>query len=132
MHEAYRLLVTSIFLSAPPPMQTTIQIAPFNSIELPTGGHVALRPAATQRVTLVRGSLDYTRLTVADGGRLVIDKCFRKCPPGYRLEIEISAPTLTGISLANGGTIQSRGSFPRQGELAVAVSHGGTIDVRSM
>jgi hypothetical protein len=132
MYEPFRLLVAGIFLLVPRPVQTPIQVAPFNSIELPNGGHVLLQRAPTQRVTLVRGSVDYTRLAVIDGGRLVIDKCFRKCPSGYRLELEILAPSLTGISLANGGSIQSRGSFPRQSELAVAVSHGGTIDVRSM
>jgi hypothetical protein len=80
----------------------------------------------------VRGSRDYTRLSVTDGGALVIDKCFRKCPRGYRIEIEILTPSLAGVSLANGGTIQSRGSFARQTDLDVAVRHGGTIDVRSM
>jgi hypothetical protein len=118
--------------SAPLPTQATLQLGRFNSIELPDGGHVVLRPALTQRVNLLRGSLDYTRMTVADGGRLVIDKCISKCPRGYRLEVEIFAPGFSGISLANGGSVQSRGAFPRQGELAVAVRHGGTIDVRSM
>jgi hypothetical protein len=132
MDETFRLLAAGIFLLRPLPVQTTLQVAPFNSIDLPNGGHVVVQRAPTQRVTLVRGSLDYTRLAVADGGRLVIDKCFHKCPSGYRLELEILAPSLARIALANGGRIQSRGSFPRQGELAVAVSHGGTIDVRSM
>lgn len=148
MHKTSRVLVTSTLLlavvgiaasvaqpgvtSTPRPMQTTLQLAPFNSIEVRNGGHVVLRPAPTQRVTLLRGSLDYTRLGVTDGGRLVIDKCIRKCPRGYELEIEIFAPNLTRISLAHGGRIQSRGSFPRQSDLAVAVSNGGTIDVRSM
>jgi hypothetical protein len=119
-------------LLAPLPVQTSLQVGPFNSIELPHGGHVVLQRAPAQRVSLVRGSLDYTRLSVTDGGRLVIDKCFRKCPRGYRLELEILVPNVTRISLANGGSIQSRGSFPRQSDLAVSVSHGGTIDVRSM
>jgi hypothetical protein len=132
MHETFRHLVAGTFLLAPLPVQTSLQVAPFTSIELPHGGHVVLQRAPTQRVTLVRGSLDYTRLAVADGGRLVIDKCFRKCPSGYRLELEISAPNVSGLSLSNGGSIQSRGSFPRQSELAVAVAHGGTIDVRSI
>jgi hypothetical protein len=132
MHEAFRLLVAGIVLLAPLPVQTTLQVGPFNSIEVPHGGHVVVQRAPTQRVSLVRGSLDYTRLTVADGGRLVIDKCFRKCPRGYRLELEILTPNVTGISLANGGSIQTRGGFPRQNDLSVTVSHGGTIDVRSM
>jgi hypothetical protein len=132
MHDASRLLVAGMVLLAPLPVQTSLQVGPFNSIELPHGGHVVLQRAPAQRVSLVRGSLDYTRLSVTDGGRLVIDKCFRKCPRGYRLELEILVPNVTRISLANGGSIQSRGSFPRQSDLAVSVSHGGTIDVRSM
>jgi hypothetical protein len=132
MYEAFRLLVAGIFLLAPLPVQTPVQVGAFSSIELPRGGHVVLQRAPTQRVSLVRGSLDYTRLAVTDGGRLIIDKCFRKCPRGYRLELQILAPNVTGISLANGGSVQTRGSFPRQSDLAVSVSHGGTIDVRSM
>jgi hypothetical protein len=148
MHKTFRLLATSTVLlgvvgiaasfaqqgvaSAPLPLQTTLQLAPFNSIAVIDGGHVVLRPAPTQRVTLLRGSLDYTRLSTTDGGRLVIDKCIRKCPRGYQLEVEIFAPSFARISLANGGSVQTRGGFPRQRELTVAVSHGGTIDVRSM
>jgi hypothetical protein len=148
MHKTFRILATSTLLlavtgiaasfaqqgraSAPLSMQTTLQLAPFNSIEVSDGGHVVLRPAPTQRVTLLRGSLDYTRLAVTDGGRLVIDKCIRKCPRGYQLEVEIFAPSFARISAANGGRVQSRGDFPRQSQLAVAVAHGGTIDVRSM
>ena len=132
MHGAFGFLVASIVLLAPLPTQRTGEIEPFTSIELPGGGHVALRPGATHSVTLVKGSPDYTRMTVADGGRLVIDKCFRKCPRGYRIEVEISAPTVSSISLANGGRIQSLGDFPGQGELVIAVAHGGTVDARSM
>jgi hypothetical protein len=148
MHKTFRPLATSTLLlgvvsmapsfaeqgvaSAPLPMQTALQLAPFNSIEVLDGGHVVLRPAATQRVTLLRGSLDYTRLAVVDGGRLVIDKCNRKCPRGYKLEVEIFAPSFVRISAANGGRVQSLGDFPRQSQLAVAVAHGGAIDVRSM
>jgi hypothetical protein len=148
MHKTFRLLATSTLLlgvlgiaasfaqqggaSAQLPIQSTLQLARFNSIAVIDGGHVVLRPAPTQRVTLLRGSLDYTRLSTTDGGRLVIDKCIRKCPRGYQLEVEIFAPSFGRISLANGGRVQSRGDFPRQGELALAVSNGGTIDVRSM
>jgi hypothetical protein len=125
-------MVTGIFLLAPPPPEAPVQAASFNSIEVPTGGHVILRPSPTQRVTLVRGSPDYTRWHVTERGALVIERCYRKCPRGYRSELEILTPILTRVSLANGGTIQVRGTFPRQPELSVAVSNGGTIDVRSM
>ncbi|MFL5565757.1 MAG: GIN domain-containing protein [Gemmatimonadaceae bacterium] len=131
MNEPLRLLVAGILLAAPLSAQTRIQVGPFNSIEAPHGAHVVLQRAATQRVNLVRGSLDYTRVTT-DGGRLIIDRCFRKCPKDYRLELEILTPNVTGLFLANGGSIQSRGGFPRQSDLAIAVSNGGTIDARSI
>ena len=50
----------------------------------------------------------------------------------YQLDVEISVPSVNRISLANSGIIESRGGFPRQNDLAVAVAHGGTIDVRSL
>ena len=111
--------------------QTALQLASFNSIEVLDGGHVVLRPGSTQRVNLLRGTPDYTRLAVI-GRRLVIDRCDRKCPRGYQMEVEIFSPSFERISVSNGGRAQSVGEFPRQTQLVLAVAHGGTIDVRSM
>lgn len=112
--------------------RTVVRLAPFSSVEIGDGSKVVLRYGPTQRVTFLRGSPDYTRLNVAPGGRLVIDKCRRACPRGYSPEIEIVTPSIARMSVANGGRIQSLGSFPRQAGVGVAVSHGGTIDIRSM
>jgi hypothetical protein len=71
-------------------------------------------------------------VAVTDGGVLSIDRCKEHCPRGYELEIEILTPNVTRISLMNGGRIQSVGAFAAQADLAVAVAHGGTLDVRSM
>ncbi|HJQ10090.1 MAG TPA: hypothetical protein VJ840_03590 [Gemmatimonadaceae bacterium] len=131
MREAFLSLLAGAFMMTPLPAQT-VQIGAFNSIDLPHGGHVVLERGATQRVSLVRGSLDVTRLAVTEGGRLVIDKCYRKCPRGYRLELQVITPGITGASLSNGGSIETRGTFPAQSVLTVAVSNGGTIDVRSL
>lgn len=131
MRKAFRKLVAGVFLAAPLPAQT-VQVGAFSSIDVPHGGHVVLQRGATQRVSVVTGSLDVTRLSVADGGRLVVDKCFRKCPPGYRLELAIVTPAINGVALANGGSIEVRGPFPAQSALAVAVSNGGIVDVRSL
>jgi hypothetical protein len=132
MFETFRSIAAGIFLLAPLPFATEAQVERFSSIELPKGGHVILRPSGTQRVTLVRGSLDYTRLSVNDRGALVVDRCYRKCPRGYRLELEILSPNVSRISLANGGSVETRGAFARQRDLTIAVAHGGTIDVRSI
>lgn len=129
---AVLLLVSYEIASASRAMQAPLQLAPFNTIESLNSGHVVIRPGSTQRVTLLKGSLDYTRVAVTEKGVLVIEKCDVECPRGYELELEILVPGIARISLANGGRIQTLGSFPRQGELSVAVSHGGTIDVRSM
>jgi hypothetical protein len=119
-------------MSAPVVAQKIVPLAPFSSVELHDGGDAILHYGPTQRVTLLKGSLDYTRVTIADGGRLVIDSCMSHCPRGYDLEIEIVTPDIARISVSDGGTIQSRASFPRQAEIRVAVKNGGTIDIRSM
>lgn len=133
MSPAVRVSTTqSESMSASVVAQKVIPLAPFSSVELHDGAHAILQHGPTQRVTLLRGTLDYTRVSIADGGRLVIEKCKSQCPRGYDLEIEIVTPDIARISVADGGWIQSRGSFPRQAEIGVAVNDGGTIDIRSM
>lgn len=117
--------------SPPRSVQTPLQLAPFSAIEL-NSGHVILRPAATHRVTLVKGSLDYTRVAVTSAGVLRIDKCRVKCPRGYELEVEVQTPSVRRLVMMNGGWIQSLGSFARQPDLAARVNHGGTIDARAL
>jgi hypothetical protein len=112
--------------------QTAIRLAPFKAVTLRSGGTVTLRYAPTQRVTLLKGSTDYSRVTVAEGGRLVIDRVEGKRPKGYEVEIEILTPELAEVMVSDGGTIRSQGSFPPQAALGVAVRNGGTIDLRSM
>lgn len=112
--------------------QTVVPVAPFLSVELRDGIHAILRHGPSQRVILLKGSPDHTAFTITDGGRLVIDKCKGGCPRGYAVEVEIVTADIAGIVVADGGTIQSRGSFPRQAEIGVAVHDGGTIDIRSM
>ncbi|HEU4478501.1 MAG TPA: DUF2807 domain-containing protein [Pyrinomonadaceae bacterium] len=112
--------------------QTVKPLERFSSVELRNGGKAILRHGPIQRVTLLKGSLDYTQVTIANRDRLVIDKCRNKCPRGYELEVEIVAPDVAGISIADGGTVEVRGSFPRREEIRVAVSQGGAIDLRAM
>lgn len=107
-------------------------LAPFRSVELRNGGKAILRHGPTQRVTFLKGSPDHTQVTIASGDGLIIEKCKSTCARGYELEIEILTPELARLAVAEGGTIQSRGSFPRQAAIDVAVSNGGTIDIRSM
>ena len=126
--------LSALVIAVPAPVagQTEVPVAPFRSVEVSGGAVAILRHGPTQRVTLLKGSTDYTRFTIADGGRLVIDKCRSRCPPGYELEIEIVTADIAGVLASHGGTIQSRGSFPLQTEIGAAVRNGGTIDFRTI
>jgi hypothetical protein len=126
------LAALALAMPSTPAAQTEVPVAAFDSIELHDGAKVIFRYGPIQRVTLIKGSLDYTSLTVADGGRLIINKCKSRCPRGYELEIEIVTPDIARIWVNDGGTIQSQGDFPRRAEIKAGVSQGGTIDIRSM
>lgn len=107
-------------------------VAPFRSLELRNGTHAVVRYGPIPRVTFLKGNPDETQVTIVSGDRLVVEKCKSKCTREYELEIEIVTPELGSITLAHGGWIQSRGSFPRQAEIDVTVDNGGTLDIRSM
>jgi beta-lactamase regulating signal transducer with metallopeptidase domain len=106
--------------------------ASFSSVELRNGGTVTLIHGPSPRVTLREGDPALTAITIGSDGRLVIDRCPRHCPRAHHLEVEIETPALAAITVSEGGIIQSRGTFPLQLEIDVAVNQGGTIDMRSM
>jgi len=104
----------------------------FSSVELRNGGTVNLIHGQSQRVTLLKGDPESIGITIGDDGRLVIDRCPKRCQHRHALEVEVVTPALTAVAIAEGGTIQSRGDFPYQPQIEVAVSQGGIIDIRSM
>jgi hypothetical protein len=112
--------------------QNVVSVAPFTSVELRNGGKAILRYGASQRVTLIKGSLDCTEVTVVNGDRLIIDTGKKDCPRGYELEIEIVTPIIKGLAVANGGLLQSLGDFPGHTAISAAVNQGGVLDVRSI
>ena len=112
--------------------QTSIQVAPFSSVELRNGGKVRILHGPTQSVKIVKGNTANSGLTVNYDGGMVIDRCQHQCPRGYELEVEIVTPVLAKISIAEGGLIQVSGNFMRQPTILLAVNQGGTIDIRSM
>src|SRR5690348_351217 len=73
-----------------------VQLPAFHSVEVPDGGHVVIRHGAAQRVTLVRGNLDYTKMRVTADGVLVISNCRHECR-GYRSDVEIEMPGITRL-----------------------------------
>jgi hypothetical protein len=124
------LAIAALIATTPAVAQGPVAVPRFDSIELQGGGHVTIRHGATQRVTLVRGSQEVTRFGV-QRGRLEIDACIRSCR-NYDLRVEIVTPDVDALAIRGGGVIRVEGAFPRQSDLAVAVTGGGTIDARSI
>jgi hypothetical protein len=95
---------------------------------------VILRHGTAQRVTLLQGSTQYTSIRIDEGTprQLVIDSCRHQCPRNYRLDVEIVTPEIRGVSVSDGGAIESANGFPQQGKIAAEVEDGGKIDVRSI
>ncbi len=110
---------------------TDVPLAPFHAVSLRGGGHVVLIHGDRQRVTLIKGSTQYTTFTV-EHGSLKIDACNWNCPHEYDLEIEIVTPQITALAVAGGGDVDSKSGFPQQGSMSVAVNGGGDVDIRSI
>jgi beta-lactamase regulating signal transducer with metallopeptidase domain len=104
----------------------------FSAIELRNGGKVALVHGESQRVTFIEGDPQESGVTIRDDGRLVIDRCAKRCSRQHDLDVQVVTPGLAAIAVAEGGTIQSRSGFPPQPKIALDVSQGGTIDLRSI
>src|SRR5580692_6578369 len=120
-------LITSCADSSPPLTAQaggTIQTGRFDSVELRGGGHVVLRHGAAERVTLLAGNTQYTRIRIEDGDKLVIDACNSDCPNHYDLEIEIVTPDIQGVSIEGGGHVETASGFPAQSAIAAAVEGG--------
>ena len=118
-----------VAMTAPIAAETVLPVPAFRSVALQNGGQVILRHAGEQRVILREGNTTRTRTWIEDGDRLVIDG---DCRRGYQTVVEIYSPVIEQLRVTDGGTIECRGSFPRQAALAAAVDDGGAIDVRAM
>lgn len=127
------LVPLMLLAPAPSSAQTVVPVQRFDNVELRGGGRVTLRNGPVQRVTLMKGSTQFTTFRVEGRGedRLVIDACNRRCPRRYDLEIEIVTPHLEGVAISGGGEIVARGAFPQRASLAAAISGGGRIDLRA-
>jgi hypothetical protein len=119
-------------IAGPVAAQTVIRVSSFRSVELHSGGEVFLRHGSTQRVTLLKGDADCTRVTTDDAGRLVIEKYSAQCHRKYDLQVEVVAPQFAEVAVNDGGHINSIGDFPRQREIRTAVRNGGSVDIRSI
>ncbi|HYI12299.1 MAG TPA: DUF2807 domain-containing protein [Thermoanaerobaculia bacterium] len=112
--------------------QAVIPVGQFRSVELRNGGNVILRHGPVQRVTIVTGDLRSTQVRVAGGQRLVIDNSGREHRRGHKLQVEVITPGIGAVSVSNGGTLQTLGTFPGQTAIHAEVEQGGMIDIRSI
>jgi Putative auto-transporter adhesin, head GIN domain len=110
---------------------TDVPAGEFQSVELRNGGRVVIRHGAVQRVTIAEGDERYTRVRLADGKRLIVDRT-GDCPRGHRVSVEITTPHLAAARVSNGGSIVVSGAFPAQTSIEASVDQGGTVDVRSI
>jgi hypothetical protein len=132
MRSILPLFTFALAAAAPALAVETIPVAPFRSVELRGGGDVYIGPGPVQRVTILNGSSQFTRMYVERDGQLRIDACNWQCPRNYNLRIQIESPRVPNVAIAGGGTIKATGGFAPQRDLAAAVNGGGTIDVRSV
>ena len=112
--------------------ETVIPVGEFRWVDLDGGGQVIVRHGPVQRVTLVKGDLENTSVRIGAGQRLLIDHKGKHHRDGYRMQIEVVTPHLTGAAVSNGGTVQVVGAFPAQASIDAAVDNGGTVDIRSI
>jgi hypothetical protein len=109
-----------------------VPVGQFDSVGLHGGGHVVLRYGTRERVTLLKGSMQYTHIAVENGRSLRIDTCNDNCPMRYELEVEIVMPRVTAVAITGGGHIESAPGFPTQGTITAAIHGGGNIDIRTI
>ena len=121
------IAVTGICFSVPAAAETVVSLPRFEGISLQGGGRVILRHGSQQKVTIVQGDSDITRLSV-DRQSLKIDACEDRCPAGYRLVLEVVSPDIEAIAVRGGGTVEAEGRFPGRKALALSVQGGGAID----
>lgn len=126
------MFALALAASAPALATETISVSPFQSIELRGGGDILLRRAPVQRVTILKGSSQYTSVQLLSQGRLRIDACKSQCPRNYPLNILVESPTVPGLAVEGGGKITVADGFAGQRQLVVAVNGGGVIDTSSV
>jgi hypothetical protein len=132
MRSILTLFAMSLAMTAPVLATEVVPVSSFHAIELRGGGDIQLRPGPVQRVTLVEGSSQFTRIRVVQNSKLRIDACNNRCPHNYRLRIVIESPTVPVLGVSGGGSITAESGFGGQHDLTVAVGGGGAIDVRAV
>ena len=132
MRSILPLCAVALAASAPVLATEVVPTPQFHAIELRGGGIVTVVPGPAERITILEGSSQFTRMHVDRDGKLRIDTCNEQCPRQYRLRIEIQSPRVPGLAISGGGMITTQAGFGPQPELSAAVNGGGRIDARAV
>ncbi|HEV2593635.1 MAG TPA: DUF2807 domain-containing protein [Sphingomicrobium sp.] len=126
------LFTAALLVSAPVLASEIVPVSKFRSVELRGGGSVDLVPGPSERVTILEGSSQFTQVRVDTDGKLIIRTCNDRCPPSYRLHVQIQSEHLPDLAIDGGGLIVAQAGFVPQAHLNAAVNGGGKIDARSL
>jgi hypothetical protein len=132
MRSIFPLFAAALAAAAPALATEIVPVGNFRSVQLNGGGIVSVVPGPVQRVTIVEGSSQFTRMRVERDGRLKIQTCDEQCPRTYRLRVVIQSPTVPDLGINGGGKIDAAGGFRPQSQLSAAVNGGGRIDARAV
>ena len=119
-------------LLAIPASAEVVPVGHFDGVGLVGGGHVVVKHGATQSVTILKGSTQYTTFRIRHDNVLEIKVCNSNCPPVYDLEVEIVTPDLHSAAIDGGGHITASSGFPDQDSFAAAIDGGGHIDMQTI
>src|ERR1700744_4956993 len=105
MKSAFLLSAAFLLTATPVLAGTVLPVGHFSTIELEAGGHVVLHYGATQSVTLVKGSTEFTSAHIdsREPDRLIIQTCNGNCPTHYDMAIDIVTPDIAGVGTSGGG-----------------------------
>ena len=109
---------------------TDLDLPRFEAVSLEGGGRVVLRHGPRQQVRILRGDASVSSFEIKHRSSLEIHACDKRCPQGYKLEVEITAPEIDAVAVSGGGSIEMASGWPARGNIALAVSGGGSIDTR--
>lgn len=127
------LALLPLMLATPAAAGTVVPLAPFRALDLHGGGEVVLKHGSVQRVTILKGSLQYSELRVVNG-TLDVSACrsWWQCPRNYDFKVEVVTPMLSAFAVHGGGDLTTEGAFPQQDELSLDIHGGGDADLKAI
>lgn len=123
---------TAALFAGPAAAAERVPVGHFDHVLLNGGGHVTIKYGATQSVTILKGSTQFTSFTIRHGNELQINACNDSCPHSYDLDVEIVTPALAAAAINGGGEIDAMGKFPGWNQFTAAVNGGGEMDLSAI